>query len=98
MVMVTESPVRGSFAGNLTRQQVFSEKYDAGVFNYLSPWHMKGRYMDDPWVRFLKWLSPDHVVKKKPALPLNPKLKPLMKLPPEMRVIAIRRLIQQGLL
>lgn len=40
-------------------RQVFSESYSAGVYSYLTPWHLEGwRYADGPWRRVLARVAP----------------------------------------
>jgi hypothetical protein len=39
----------GEFFGAYNTRQVFSPSYPHGVYSYLSPWHVKGRYTSRPW-------------------------------------------------
>jgi hypothetical protein len=78
-------------------RQVFSANYDSGIYSYLSPWHLKGRYVVEPWQQFLNWLAGGST-KLKPRRFVPSRLAPLMKLPIDVRIIAAQRLINQGII
>jgi len=77
-------------------RQVFSPRYASGLYSYLTPWHLKGRYQVTLWQRFLRWWNCDRgpVVRRQPAA----RLAPLMRLPSDVRWLAARRLVQRGLI
>jgi len=84
-------------------RQVFTDSYAHGVFTYLTPWHLKGRFQQPIWARFraafdawLKTLEPERPpVIPKPKPPL---LAMLAKLPPEQAMRHFRRLEARGML
>lgn len=82
------------YAGYNTRQ-IFSDDYAEGSFSYLSPWHVRGRYMKSWFQRLKEWWNPPRRTKVgKPA----PHLAPLMQLEPEARFRVARRLVELGTL
>jgi len=87
----------GLFAAYDT-EQVFRDDYPHGVFTYLPPWHMVGRYRHDVslWQRLRVVLGLDTPRRSLPAKP--PRLSPLLRLPPDLRWLAARRLVSRGLL
>lgn len=89
---------RDLYAGYNTRQ-VFSAAYDAGLFSYLTPWHLVGRFR----VRFIErvrrwftgWESQQRrqaAYKRSPA----PRLAPLLGLAPDVRWRAAQALVRRG--
>ena len=80
-------------------EQVFSDKYDKGLFSYLTPWHLKGRYMPlTPFQVFRLWLRgqlPQQRARARPARPA-PRLSPLMALSPDARWRVARNLVALG--
>lgn len=84
-------------------EQVFSDSYDKGIFSYLPPWHIKGRYLPpDPWELFGQWIRgelPEQGGRKKPCQrPPSAKLSKLMRLPPDARWRVTRDLVAHGCL
>lgn len=78
-------------------EQVFSDGYDAGLYCYLTPWHLRGRYMQPTrWELFRAWLRGENVRKSPRAKPSA--LAPLMALPPEARWRVARDLVNSGCL
>jgi len=82
------------YQGYNTRQ-VFSSTYDAGLFSYLTPWHLVGRYRKTLLQRFRLWAGFD--VDRKVRSP-SIRLLPLLRLPAALRWAAARRLVERGLL
>jgi hypothetical protein len=84
-------------------QQVFRADYPHGIFCYLTPWHLKGRFGSSKKRSFLQDLLSSLVdgsnraarPDPKPAHPLVHKLK---NLPPDERIAHFRRLQMGGLL
>lgn len=81
-------------------RQVFSATYPHGLYSVLSPWHTKGRYVVSGRapvvVRLLRWFRDERPRAR--ALAPAVRLAPLLLLPPELRWLAARRLVQNGLL
>lgn len=82
-------------------EQVFSDSYSNGIFSYLTPWHLKGRYEPMTGMEaFATWLRgelPEQQRKARPARPAR-RLAPLMSLPPDARWRITRDLIGCGAL
>lgn len=81
-------------------EQVFDESYADGIYSYLSPWHLKGRYGKLPrkiseHVRDFFRGQVRQPNQQKPKLPL---VDLLQKLPPDQRLRHYRRLQQAGAL
>lgn len=75
-------------------RQLFRADYPHGVFSYLTPWHLKGRYMPTFMDRVLRWWNPP---KKRPALkPKLPLAALLGKMDPDDAVRHWRRLDALG--
>jgi hypothetical protein len=83
------------YSGYSTRQ-VFSDTYANGLYSYLTPWHLVGRFRKAWRERFRAWLGWDRsdVLRKRPAK----KLSPLLRLPPDQRVRVARKLLADGTL
>ena len=79
-------------------EQVFRSDYPHGVFSYLPPWHTVGRYRQvvSVWKRVRVVLGLDPAPRTYPAKP--PRLSPLLRLSPDVRWLAARRLVARGLL
>jgi hypothetical protein len=80
-------------------EQVFSSSYAHGPYSYLPPWHTTGRYLGPTkWQQRIKalrvWLGLEIQPRRKLAPP--PRLKPLMRLPADVRWMAARRLVLNG--
>lgn len=82
-------------------EQVFSDRYDSGPYSYLTPWHLKGRYMPMTVIEALAlWIRgqlPEQARRARPARPAA-RLSPLMALPPDRRWHVARALVQAGAL
>lgn len=76
-------------------RQIFSAKYDKGVFSYLTPWHLKGRYERTFKQRMLDLWNGERPKAKRPPVS---KLRPLLRLSPEIRWLAARQLVGKGIL
>lgn len=83
-------------------RQIFKSNYTDGLYSYLSPWHLKGRFMPAPWPDRLKaWLK-DVALQRMPSaskLPPKPKLQLvelLSKLQPDDAMRHWRRLEMNG--
>lgn len=81
-------------------EQAFSEFYPHGMYSYLSPWHLKGRYEKPvPWWRRVFGHSAGEPLRPAASRPgPSPRLEPLMRLPPELRWRAARELVARGFL
>lgn len=80
-------------------EQVFSSSYSSGVFSYLSPWHQVGRYLGlSRWQRLTLEVKIFCGFASRPRGRRDPaaRLKPLMKLPPDVRWSAACHLVQVG--
>lgn len=78
-------------------RQVFREDYPEGLFSYLSPWHIKGRYENIPLrpsERLRAWFSPPPA--KRTPKPPTPLVALLMKLPPDERIKHFNRLNERA--
>jgi len=78
-------------------EQVFSSTYPHGPYSYLPPWHTTGRYLPRKvsfWQRLCEIVSPP--VRGPRPLPPPSRLAPLVKLPPDVRWMAARRLVNLG--
>lgn len=82
-------------------EQVFSDSYDKGVYSYLTPWHLRGRYLPmTAFEAFALWLRgelPEQRARARPARPAA-RLSPLMALPPDRRWHVARNLVEAGAL
>ncbi len=78
-------------------RQVFSDACAHGVFSYLSPWHLVGRYRTTWWERVCAFFEGPRRKSRGPFVP-HPRLRPLMTLPPDVRLRVARRLIEAGAL
>lgn len=80
-------------------RQVFKDDYTEGVFSYLSPWHVKGRFMDKLPKRFSEhvrdFFKPT-VLPKRSEILRNPLLVPLLALAPGERIKQFKILQEQG--
>jgi hypothetical protein len=86
----------GLYAGYDTRQ-VFKADYSDGLFSYLSPWHVKGRYGKLPmrlrdYIKLLFAPSFTRLVPK----PMHPLARLVSQLPAPERVRHFQRLEQLG--
>lgn len=82
-------------------EQVFSDSYSNGIFSYLSPWHLKGRYLTPQgFEAFALWLRGQLPEQRRPVRPARPsaRLRPLMSLPDAARWRVARNLVLQGAL
>jgi len=82
-------------------EQVITDNYDRGLYSYLPPWQQHGRYQPAVgWPAFVLkvrvFLGLDAVPRRKLA-PVD-KLKPLLRLSPDVRWMAARSLVLRGLL
>jgi len=78
-------------------EQVISADYDRGIYSYLTPWHVKGRYEPpSAWQRFRAWVRGDRPARA--VQPVPERLHPLLRLPPDVRWQAARSLISRGVL
>jgi len=87
---------RDLYAGYDTRQ-VFRENYDQGVFSYLSPWHVKGRYLNlkkKPSEAIRDFFKP--VARKPMPKPRSPAMALISALPADERMRHARRLLMSG--
>jgi hypothetical protein len=78
-------------------EQVFKANYSDGIFSYLSPWHIKGRYEKLPmrWRDYIReFFSPSLL--KLPAKPMHPLARLVAQLPVSERVRHFQRLEQLG--
>lgn len=77
-------------------RQVFSPDYPHGLYSYLTPWHLVGRFRPSILERLrLWWRSFDRrPARRAPAA----RLRPLLQLPPDARIRAARALIASGAL
>lgn len=87
---------RSLYAGYDTRQ-VFQANYSDGLFSYLSPWHVKGRYGKLP-MRLRDYIKLLFIPSfSRPALrPMHPLVRLVSQLPPVERVRHFQRLEQLG--
>lgn len=78
------------------------EATDYGWFSMLPPWHVKHRYLPTPepvGKRVLRWMGFGEVkIPSRPAVLPAPRLKPLMRLNPDLRWMAARQLVMRGVL
>jgi len=95
---------RDLYAGYDT-EQVFSASYRNGVFSYLPPWHVKGRYLVAGWtwrrvvVAVGQWLGFVQVpARVRGAWVPAERLRPLLRLPPDRRLRLARELVESGAL
>ena len=82
-------------------EQVFSSAYPHGPFSYLPPWQVHGRYLEpDGWRQRLNAIRVFLGIDPEPRRALRPveALRPLRRLPPDMRWEAARRLVHSGFL
>jgi len=86
------------YAGYDTRQ-VFKDDYSDGLYSYLSPWHVKGRYMPKVPLSFFQWISQLFSKPEKMPVQLKPKHRLanlLSRLPDAERIKHFRRLDALG--
>ena len=78
-------------------EQKFSATYSDGIFSYLSPWHVKGRYEKLPmgWRDYIRAFFSSSLVKL-PAKPMHPLARLVAQLPASERVRHFQRLEQLG--
>jgi len=79
-------------------EQVFSASYSDGVYSYLPPWQVHGRYLPPSWFQRVfngvwRWWH-----RPRPALVPSARLAGLRALPAEARWRVARRLVQSGAL
>ncbi len=76
-------------------RQVFREDYPHGVFSYLSPWHLVGRYRLSWWARVCEWWAGGA---RRPVPARKSLAVDLAVVPPDLRVRVARRLLEFGYL